>query len=95
MQYGLSSAGTLQVNSQLVPVPMSSAFYPSAASAPFYRGSGQPPLTIPMQGMQSAGDMAAQNAAANPWSFSASPLPIAVIALIVGLLGLRYIHWRG
>jgi hypothetical protein len=37
---------------------------------------------------------AGQQAADNPFSFVQSPLIIAVAALIIGLLGLRYIHWR-
>ena len=34
-------------------------------------------------------------AIANPWSLFHSPLPWAIIFLVVGLLGLRVIHWRG
>lgn len=94
--FGQSNAGSLQVNSQLIPVPMSSAFYPTLAGAPFYKGSGQPPATIPLN-MSSAGgtDQTASIAASNPFSFTQSPLPIALGALVIGMIGLRYIHWRG
>lgn len=34
-------------------------------------------------------------AAANPWNFKVSPLPMAMVFLVVGLVGLRLIHWRG
>lgn len=34
-------------------------------------------------------------AAANPWNFAVSPIPMAIIFLVVGLVGLRMIHWRG
>jgi len=99
--------GTLQVNSQMVPAPMASAFYPSMAMAPTYTGSGQGPATLPLNyssmgspGGGSAytnGGTSAQAALAgqNPFSFTQSPLPIAVAAFIIGILGLRYIHWRG
>lgn len=34
-------------------------------------------------------------AAANePWSMIKSPVPMAIIFLLVGLVGLRVIHWR-
>jgi len=94
--FGQNNAGSMQVNSQLIPVPMSNAFYPTYASAPFYKGNGQPPPTIPLNYMSSGGtDYSAQVAAANPFSFTQSPLIIAVAALIIGILGLRYVHWRG
>jgi hypothetical protein len=89
--------GSMVTNGQIVPVPMSGSFFPPLASAPFYKGSGQPPPTVPLNYMPNAGAMnsaAGQQAANNPFSFVQSPLIIAVGALVVGLLGLRYIHWR-
>jgi hypothetical protein len=47
-----------------------------------------------MPNAQSMNSAAGQQAAANPFSFVQSPLIIAVAALVIGLLGLRYIHWR-
>ena len=95
MQFGLGSAGTLPVNSQLIPAPMASAFYPGAAEMPIYRGSGQAPPTVPLNYMSASGsDAKAIAAASNPWSPIDSPLPWAIGALVVGMLGLRYIHWR-
>ena len=93
----VSENGSLVVNGQIVPVPMMGAFYPGIASVPFMRGSGQPPPTIPLNYMSAGYTMSDANAAAaasNPWSPSQSPLLWAIGALVVGLLGLRYIHWR-
>lgn len=90
--------GSMVVNGQIVPVPMSGQFFPPLASAPFYKGAGQPPPTVPlnyMQGQGASNDAAASAAADNPFSFVRSPLIIALGALVVGILGLRYVHWRG
>lgn len=38
--------------------------------------------------------LATARAADNPWSFRDSPVLPALLFLIVGLLGLRLIHWR-
>jgi hypothetical protein len=89
--------GSMVVNGQILPVPMSGQFFPPLASAPFYKGQGQPPPTVPlnyMQGSSGMNDASAKAAADNPFSFVQSPLVIAVGALVIGLLGLRYIHWR-
>ncbi len=97
--FGLGSAGSMQVNSQIVPVPMSGAFFPSSASAPFYKGSGQPPPTVALSYMGSSGgssnEGAVNAAVANPFSFTDSPLVLAIIFILVGYLGLRYVHWKG
>lgn len=34
-------------------------------------------------------------AANKPFSFIQSPIPMAIIMLVVGLVGLRVVHWRG
>lgn len=88
--------GTLSVNGQIVPMPMSNAYYPNTASAPFYTGSGQGPATIPLSYTSSSSPTSAiaSAAASNPFSFTQSPLVISVAALVIGILGLRYIHWR-
>jgi hypothetical protein len=91
--------GSMTVNGGLFPVPMSNAFYPNLASAPMYKGSGQPPPTVPLSYMQGSGSMAQDQttkaAMSSPFSFTQSPLIMAVLALAIGLLGLRYVHWRG
>lgn len=84
--------GTLAVNNQLLVAPNSEAFFPSSATYPYFRGSGQGPATIPLDMVNYAG--AGSVAAANPWSPTQAPVWIAIVALVVGILGLRYIHWR-
>lgn len=88
--------GTFVTNGQILNGPMQGAFFPSTAQVPFYKGSGQSPPTVPISYMGSgqSGDSLSQLAGNNPWSFTQSPLIIAVAALIIGLVGLRYIHWR-
>lgn len=89
--------GSMVSNGQIVPVPMLGQFFPSLASAPFYKGSGQPPPTVPLNYMQGSGasnDAMAATAAANPFSFTQSPLVIALIALVLGIAWLRIVHWR-
>lgn len=100
----MAGNGSLTTNGQLVPVPMSGAFFPSSASAPFYKGNGQPPPTIPVN-FASTGNVAmgggsmdattAATAGSNPFNFAQSPLIMSVAALAIGLIGLRYVHWRG
>lgn len=91
----VSGNGSMVVNGQIVPVPMTGQFFPSFASAPFYKGNGQGPPTVPINTSASGSDMqAAQVASNNPFSFTLSPLIIAALALVIGILGLRYVHWR-
>lgn len=93
-QFNPGGNGSMQVNSQILPAPMMAAFFPNLAQAPIYKGNGQGPPTIPINYMSaSSGDATANIAAANPWSFTQSPLPILIVALIVGLLWLRMVHW--
>jgi hypothetical protein len=93
--------GSLVTNGQIVPVPMTGQYFPSMASAPFYTGNGQPPPTVPINFMSGAGSMGssqagnAPSAASDPFSFTQSPLIMSIIFLVVGIAGLRYIHWRG
>jgi hypothetical protein len=95
--FGLGSAGSMNMNGQLVAAPMSGAFYPSGAQAASYTGNGQGPATIPLNymGSNSTTSSTGAAAAANPFNPAVSPLWISIFALIVGMLGLRYIHWRG
>lgn len=89
--------GSLTVNGQIIPAPMTSSFFPDPASAPFYKGTGQPPPTVPLNFVSSATmyDTQANAAASDPWNITQSPVIIALAALIIGILGLRYVHWRG
>ena len=89
--------GSLVTNGQIIPSPMDSAYFPTTAYAPFYKGTGQPPPTVPLNFVSSAAmtDQSANMAAADPFNFTQSPVIIAVLALVIGILGLRYVHWRG
>jgi hypothetical protein len=51
-----------------------------------------PPMISGVGGATGIDSMAA--ASANPWSLFHSPLPWAIGMLVIGLLGLRLIHWR-
>jgi hypothetical protein len=86
------------INGQLVALRPQYAISPIAYGAAL--STKQAPIpTIPpaysstpdQSGMGNASGSAAQ---AFPFSFTKSPLPIAVIFLVVGLLGLRFIHWH-
>lgn len=37
---------------------------------------------------------AAAEAVASPWSWSKSPLPWAIVAVVLGLAILHFVHWR-
>lgn len=93
-----ASYGSRVINGQLVPVFEGSAStMVPAAVGPTYRGIGnRPPATIPSGVTSPAGNgnLAGAAAAAQPFSLTASPVPLLLVMLVVGLLGLRYIHWR-
>lgn len=94
----MANLGTLYVNNQIVPAPMSQAYFPSGAQYPYFKGSGQGPATVPLNYMGKGGNGTegdASNAASMPFSFVHSPVLWAIIFLVVGIAGLRYVHWRG
>lgn len=95
----MSNLGTLLVNNQIVASPMSSAYFPSSQQYPYFKGNGQGPATIPLNYMGTSGSggttSQASAAASMPFSLTQSPVIWAIIFLIVGVAGLRYIHWRG
>lgn len=89
--------GSMVLNGQIVPVPMTNSFFPNLAQAPIYKGNGQGPPTIPINYMNNYSgmtDTASAIASANPWSFTQSPIPMLIIALVVGFLVLRFVHFR-
>ena len=93
-----ASYGSRVINGQLVPVfeGSSSTMVPPAVG-PTYRGVGnRPPATIPAGITSPAGNgtLPGAAAAAAPFSFTASPVPLLILMFVVGVLGLRYIHWR-
>lgn len=95
---GPSSIGA---NDQLLPTFTANAFWPGQAQAPTFTGGLKSPPTLAYPTGQSAvgypnpvSDPATVAAQANPWSPTASPVLWAVAFLIVGILGLRHIHFR-
>ena len=90
-------------NGQLLGMKQAEAYNPNVFG-PFYQGSVSPvpsaapsqmgTAQMPIDNANVSGNASlAQHAAMNPWSPSASPLIWVIGALIVGLLGLRYVHW--
>ncbi len=86
--------GSKTVNGQLGQVFEWPAFRMGNAVGPAYAGGPASPYTIPPHAVAaSSGSQSAASAAANPWSLKSSALPVLIIMLIIGVLGLRYIHW--
>lgn len=99
----LTSYGSMVVNGQLVPTLMPGQPFPSQAYVPYYQGKGAPTPTLPPP-LQIGGShnvwsggmgLSSNEAADDPWNISVSPVIWAILALVVGVLGLRHIHWRG
>lgn len=100
--------GSSVVNGQLVTNYTWSAMKPSQAAAPYYQGNGVKPRTLMGYGAGRAGLAGTGiggggtgsmddggDAAAAPWNPKVSPVPWAIAFLVVGILGLRHVHWRG
>lgn len=95
------------INGQLVAVNPSAAVYPAAfgpspvqydfyatqpTTPPFAGSAGGSAFAAP-GGVDTANNTAAQVAAANPFHPRYSPLPWAIVLLVIGLVGLRVCHW--
>ena len=98
--------GSQPVNGQLVPELTNTQIYPSQAYVPYMQGRGAFTPTLPppvsffsggynpyTTGLDTSG--AANEAAADPFNPVKSPVIWALGFLIVGILGLRFVHWRG
>lgn len=92
---------TVVVNGQQFAVPSQTAYFPfnigttrpsaNVVSAPYnVPPSVAPPGVAPAVSAPSG--VAAKPA--NPWSFTSSPVIMAIIFLIIGLGGLHLIHWH-
>ena len=90
---GFTQYGTGIINGQFRTVVQGAALYPPAAMQPLFRGNGAPAPTLPLP-IVATGGADGMGAASQPFSLKASPVPWLVVLLIVGLLGLRYVHWR-
>jgi hypothetical protein len=94
---GLLGYGTDVIAGQQVPVRTWDAFMPRAYGPMTQSVPGVTPVVPPVlagsPGM--AYGQQAQIALAQPFDFKKSPLLFSVIALVLGLLILRIVHWRG
>lgn len=84
------------INGQLVTVRDRDVYAPMSYAPIAQRVPNITPTVPPMiGGMGGPSSVDAQaEAMSNPWSLFHSPLPWAIAMLVVGLLGLRLIHWR-
>lgn len=90
-----TSFGSREINGQLVPVFTGSSFVNVGnAVGPTYYGYGQnTPATIPLtQGASASGPLPAVGG--SQLQLTPHIAIILGIMLIVGIAGLRYIHWR-
>ena len=80
------------VNGQLIPVFELQALTSGNAVGPIYNGAAASPATVPPNA-STGGRANSGSAASSPFSLRNSAVPILLIMLIVGVLGLRYVHW--
>lgn len=93
---GLNTSSAI-INSQLVP-QTKTQWYTPAAVGPIIQGvPASPPQSAPGFGGGSTGGgdvgSRAEQAGANPWSLTLSPVPWLIGMFIVGYLLMRYVHW--
>lgn len=97
--------GSQPVNGQLVPELTATQIFPDQAYVPYWAGRGAytptlpPPVTFngtsadPWTSGMIADPTSA--AAAAPFDAGKSPVLWALAFLVVGVIGLRIVHWRG
>lgn len=98
MDSGSTVYGSRMVNGQLVPELMAAQVFPSQAFVPYYQGRGAPTPTLPGVVMGDPGGnvvYSGADAGQDPWNLQKSPVLWAIGFVIVGILGLRWIHWNG
>ena len=98
MDEGTTVYGSRMVNAQLVPELTYGQVYPSPAFVPYYAGRGAPTPTLPgVATGNPGGDVvySGTNAGQDPWNAQKSPVIWAIVFLIVGVAGLRWIHFQG
>jgi len=95
-----SSYASKVINGQLVPVFTTRGMFPSQAAAPYMYGNGSKPATLAgfSPGMGISSSLAVGGGPSSddesPWNPRVSPVPWALAFLVVGMIGLRQIHWR-
>lgn len=98
--------GSQPINGQLVPELTATQMFPSQAYVPYAQGRGSATPTLPppvsffngghnpyTTGLETSSE--ASQAAGDPFNPTVSPVLWALGFLIIGILGLRYVHWRG
>ena len=81
------------VNGQLVPVFELQALTSGNAVGPIYNGGAASPATVPPNASTGGSANSGATAAMSPFSLRNSAVPLLLIMLVVGVLGLRYVHW--
>jgi hypothetical protein len=96
LKIGTWGPDTDVIAGQQVPTRSRDPYFPLGYAAVAQRVPNITPTVPPMIGGAGGVSMSDNTAAAmtNPWSLFHSPLPWAIGMLVVGLLGLRFIHWR-
>lgn len=91
--------GSREVNGQLIPVLEAQTFASGNAVGPHLYGYGSnTPMTIPLTpGSVALGSVQSQGITSAATGFTLTPTRgiVLILMLIVGVAGLRYIHWRG
>lgn len=98
--------GSQAVNGQLVPELTPTQIFPSTAYVPYMQGRGAATPTLPPPVSYFGGGMNpyttgietgsnVSQAAAEPYNPVKSPVLWALAFLVIGILGLRHVHWRG
>lgn len=81
------------VNGQLIPVFELQALTSGNAVGPIYNGGAASPATVPPNASTGGKANNGGTAAMSPFSLRNSAVPLLLIMLVVGVLGLRYVHW--
>lgn len=77
------------------PAVGSGQFGAMGAQAPgFTAGMGGASSAVQNSGTGGGNSEAAGIAGMYPWNWKLSPLPMAIIFLLVGIIGLRLVHWK-
>jgi hypothetical protein len=102
---GLPSYGSMGANDQLVPVFTASSLFPTQAQAPTFSGGLKSPPTLAYPtGLQQVGyplnsdggtmTQTSSAAASDPFNPRKSPVLWAIGFLLIGIIGLRKIHFQ-
>ncbi len=96
-----TSYGSSPQNGQLVPEYTGAAMFPSPAWIPYMQGRGAytptlpPPISLGGSSDSWSTGMMANEAGQDPFNPIKSSVVWALGALLIGVMGLRHIHWRG